>query len=91
NNVQFLKHPYHPINHFPIFHNIQYTQHIQQITKSIPLIIQTHNPSHIIPPTKINQPTHLNFPHLTPKIPQTIQQHPNPNLQYNHQLIDFNH
>ncbi|WP_391543827.1 malate:quinone oxidoreductase, partial [Staphylococcus warneri] len=74
-----------------MFNNIQYTEDIQQITKSLPLIIHPHTSTHIIPPTNINQPTHLNFPHLTPKIPKNIQQHPNPNLQYNHQLIHFNH
>uniref|UniRef100_UPI001649A5B1 malate:quinone oxidoreductase n=1 Tax=Staphylococcus pasteuri TaxID=45972 RepID=UPI001649A5B1 len=90
NNLKFLKHPYQKIKPFPIFHNIQYTQDIHLITNSIPLIIKPpqHHPTYI-PPTKINQRTHLNYPQLTPKIPQHLQQTHNLHLHYNHQIIHF--
>ncbi|WP_392391758.1 malate:quinone oxidoreductase, partial [Staphylococcus capitis] len=82
NNLKFLKHPYQAIKNFPIFHNIQCTEHFQQIKKCIPLIIQPpqNNPP-LMPPTKIHQPTHLNYPPLTPKIPKNLHHSSNLQLQ----------
>ncbi|WP_391559287.1 malate:quinone oxidoreductase, partial [Staphylococcus saprophyticus] len=38
----------------------------------------------------MHQPSHLNFPQLTPKMPKNLQKQPNLHLQYNHELIHFN-
>ena len=33
----------------------------------------------------------VNFGELTRKMAKNIEQHPNANVQYNHEVIDFNH
>ena len=41
--------------------------------------------------SKINEGTDVNFGELTRKMAKNIEQHPNANVQYNHEVIDFNH
>ena len=76
---------------FPMFDNIEYTEDIEEMRKWIPLMMKGHNSSDIMAASKINEGTDVNFGELTRKMAKNIEQHPNANVQYNHEVIDFNH
>ncbi len=90
NNVQFLKDRYHVMKESPMFDNIEFTEDIEEMRKWIPLMMQGHSPSDIMAASKINEGTDVNFGELTRKMAQNIEQHPNADVQYNHEVIDFN-
>ena len=74
-----------------MFDNIEYTEDIEEMRKWIPLMMEGHSSSDIMAASKINEGTDVNFGELTRKMAKNIEQHPNANVQYNHEVIDFNH
>ena len=76
---------------FPMFDNIEYTEDIEEMRKWVPLMMEGHSSSDIMAASKINEGTDVNFGELTRKMAKNIEQHPNANVQYNHEVIDFNH
>ncbi|BAH17070.1 L-lactate dehydrogenase (quinone) [Macrococcoides caseolyticum] len=90
NNVQFLKDRYHVMKESPMFDNIEFTEDIEEMRKWIPLMMQGHSSSDIMAASKINEGTDVNFGELTRKMAQNIEQHPNADVHYNHEVIDFN-
>lgn len=90
NNVQLLKGRYHVMKESPMFDNIEFTEDIEEMRKWIPLMMQGHSPSDITAASKINEGTDVNFGELTRKMAQNIEQHPNADVPYNHEVIDFN-
>ena len=90
NNVQFLKDRYEAMKEFPMFDNIEYTEDIEQMRKWIPLMMQGHSAGDIMAASKIDEGSDVNFGELTRKMAKNLEKQPNVDVQYNHEVMDFN-
>ncbi|MEQ6961428.1 L-lactate dehydrogenase (quinone) [Staphylococcus arlettae] len=90
NNVKFLKDRYEKMKNFPMFDNIEYTEDIEEMRKWIPLMMQGHNASDIMAASKINEGTDVNFGELTRKMARNLEKNPKVEVQYHHEVLDFN-
>ncbi|WP_210139740.1 L-lactate dehydrogenase (quinone) [Staphylococcus sp. GDY8P120P] len=90
NNVKFLKDRYEAMKNFPMFDNIEYTEDIEEMKKWIPLMMQGHSASDIMAASKINEGTDVNFGELTRKMAANLEKDPNVEIQYHHEVLDFN-
>ncbi|NWK84748.1 malate dehydrogenase (quinone) [Staphylococcus sp. GSSP0090] len=89
-NVQFLKDRYEAMKQFPMFDNIEYTEDIEEMRKWIPLMMQGHSAGDIMAASKIDEGTDVNFGELTRKMAKNLEKEPNVDVQYNHEVEDFN-
>ena len=90
NNVKFLKDRYEAMRNFPMFDNIEYTEDIEEMRKWMPLMMKGRTGNEIMAASKIDEGTDVNYGELTRKMAKNIEQHPNADVQYNHEVIDFN-
>lgn len=90
NNVKFLKDRYEAMKNFPMFDNIEYTEDIEEMRKWIPLMMQGHSANDIMAASKINEGTDVNFGELTRKMARNIEKSPQVEVQYHHEVLDFN-
>ncbi|MCD8892567.1 malate dehydrogenase (quinone) [Staphylococcus nepalensis] len=90
NNVKFLKDRYEAMKNFPMFDNIEYTEDIEEMRKWIPLMMQGHSASDIMAASKINEGTDVNFGELTRKMAANLEKDPHVEVQYHHEVLDFN-
>src|SRR5699024_704016 len=90
NNVKFLKDRYEAMKNFPMFDNIEYTEDIEEMRKWIPLMMQGHSASDIMAASKINEGTDVNFGELTRKMAANLKKDPHVEVQYHHEVLDFN-
>ena len=90
NNVQFLKDRYEAMKEFPMFDNIEYTEDIEEMRKWIPLMMQGHSAGDIMAASKIDEGSDVNFGELTRKMAKNLEKEPNVDVQYNHEVMDFN-
>ena len=90
NNVKFLKDRYEKMKNFPMFDNIEYTEDIEEMRKWIPLMMQGHSASDIMAASKINEGTDVNFGELTRKMARNLEKNPKVEVQYHHEVLDFN-
>ena len=90
NNVEFLKDRYEAMRNFPMFDNIEYTEDIEEMRKWMPLMMKGRTGNEIMAASKIDEGTDVNYGELTRKMAKNIEQHPNADVQYNHEVIDFN-
>lgn len=90
NNVQFLKDRYEAMKEFPMFDNIEYTEDIEEMRKWIPLMMQGHSAGDIMAASKIDEGSDVNFGELTRKMAKNLEKQPNVDVQYNHEVMDFN-
>ena len=90
NNVKFLKDRYEAMKNFPMFDNIEYTEDIEEMRKWIPLMMQGHSANDIMAASKINEGTDVNFGELTRKMARNLEKSPQVEVQYHHEVLDFN-
>ncbi|PTE76304.1 L-lactate dehydrogenase (quinone) [Staphylococcus cohnii] len=90
NNVKFLKDRYEAMKNFPMFDDIEYTEDIEEMRKWIPLMMQGHSASDIMAASKINEGTDVNFGELTRKMARNLEKNPKVEVQYHHEVLDFN-
>ena len=90
NNVKFLKDRYEAMKNFPMFDNIEYTEDIEEMRKWIPLMMQGHSANDIMAASKINEGTDVNFGELTRKMARNLEKNPKVEVQYHHEVLDFN-
>lgn len=90
NNVKFLKDRYEAMKNFPMFDNIEYTEDIEVMRKWIPLMMQGHSTNDIMAASKINEGTDVNFGELTRKMARNLEKSPQVEVQYHHEVLDFN-
>ncbi|MDU9372247.1 L-lactate dehydrogenase (quinone) [Staphylococcus ureilyticus] len=90
NNVKFLKDRYEAMKNFPMFDNIEYTEDIEEMRKWIPLMMQGHSANDIMAASKINEGTDVNFGELTRKMARNLEKSPQVEVQYYHEVLDFN-
>lgn len=90
NNVKFLKDRYEAMKNFPMFDNIEYTEDIEEMRKWIPLMMQGHSADDIMAASKINEGTDVNFGELTRKMARNLEKSPQVEVQYHHEVLDFN-
>ena len=90
NNFKFLKDRYEAMKNFPMFDNIEYTEDIEEMRKWIPLMMQGHSANDIMAASKINEGTDVNFGELTRKMARNLEKSPQVEVQYHHEVLDFN-
>ena len=90
NNVKFLKDRYEAMKQFPMFDNIEYTEDIEEMRKWIPLMMKGREDKGYMAASKIDEGTDVNYGELTRKMAKSIEKHPNADVQYNHEVINFN-
>lgn len=73
-----------------MFDNIEYTEDIEEMRKWIPLMMQGHSASDIMAASKINEGTDVNFGELTRKMAANLEKDPHVEVQYHHEVLDFN-
>ena len=90
NNVKFLKDRYEAMRNFPMFDNIEYTEDIEVMRKWMPLMMTGRTGNEIMAASKIDEGTDVNYGELTRKMAKNIKKHPNADVQYNHEVVNFN-
>ena len=73
-----------------MFDNIEYTEDIEEMRKWVPLMMEGHSSRILWSLVRLTKVQTLTLESLLVKW-QNIEQHPNANVQYNHEVIDFNH
>ncbi len=89
NNVKFLKDRYEAMKQFPMFDNIEYTEDIEEMRKWIPLMMKGREDKGYMAASKIDEGTDVNYGELTRKMAQNLKNSPNVEVQYKHEVVDF--
>src|SRR5699024_7681786 len=63
---------------------------IEEMRKWIPLMMQGHSANDIMAASKINEGTDVNFGELTRKMARNLEKSPQVEVQYHHEVLDFN-
>ena len=88
--MKFLKDRYEAMKNFPMFDNIEYTEDIEEMKKWIPLMMKgRENNSGVMAASKIDEGTDVNYGALTRKMAKNLHDSPNVEVQYNHEVVDF--
>ena len=90
NNQKFLKKRYEAMKDFPMFDNIEYTEAIETLRKWVPLMMEGRVDDGKMAASKIDEGTDVNFGELTRKMTKNIEAHPNAEVHFNHEVLDFN-
>ena len=90
NNQKFLKKRYEAMKDFPMFDNIEYTEDIETLRKWVPLMMEGRVDDGKMAASKIDEGTDVNFGELTRKMTKNIEAHPNAEVHFNHEVLDFN-
>lgn len=90
NNQKFLKKRYEAMKEFPMFDNIEYTEDIETLRKWVPLMMEGRVDDGKMAASKIDEGTDVNFGELTRKMTKNIEAHPNAEVHFNHEVLDFN-
>jgi len=90
NNQKFLKKRYEAMKEFPMFDNIEYTEDIETLRKWVPLMMEGRVDEGKMAASKIDEGTDVNFGELTRKMTKNIEAHPNAEVHFNHEVLDFN-
>lgn len=90
NNVKFLKDRYEAMKNFPMFDNIEYTEDFEEMKKWIPLMMEgRENNGGVMAASKIDEGTDVNYGALTRKMAKNLHDSSNVEVQYNHEVVDF--
>ena len=89
NNQKFLKKRYEAMKDFPMF-DIEYTEDIETLRKWVPLMMEGRVDDGKMAASKIDEGTDVNFGELTRKMTKNIEAHPNAEVHFNHEVLDFN-
>ena len=90
-NVKFLKSRVASLQKNVLFEKMKISQDPEKINSWVPLMMEGRQSDEAIAITYDETGTDVNFGELTRKMAKNIEQHPNANVQYNHEVIDFNH
>ena len=89
-NVNFLRKRYETLKTLPMFDTIEYTEDMETMRKWMPLMMTGRTGNEIMAASKIDEGTDVNYGELTRKMAKSIEKHPNADVQYNHEVINFN-
>ena len=89
-NVNFLRKRYETLKTLPMFDTIEYTEDMETMRKWMPLMMTGRTGNEIMAASKIDEGTDVNYGELTRKMAKNIKKHPNADVQYNHEVVNFN-
>ena len=88
-NVNFLRKRYETLRTLPMFDTIEYTEDMETMRKWMPLMMENREPGHQMAASKIDEGTDVNYGALTRKMAKNLHDSSNVEVQYNHEVVDF--